>query len=266
MRFADFPSAIDYVRDLLKHHSQKIMTARWQGVSTEGHPDMATHEITNVFFKVAVPPGPLDLLASQIGPNLPWADDHFKERVGGEPLNPPPSWVKWPYAHSADRFVKDDQFNHTYPERFWPKYAGMTSGGKTKEEPLDYRRNRVGIRYPYGDLNDLLRLLAKDPHTRQAYLPIFFPEDTGAVHGDRIPCTLGYHFLVRGNKLHLAYFIRSCDFVRHFRDDVYLAVRLQRFVVDYVRLNREDLADLTPGDFTMWVGSLHCFVNDHRGL
>jgi hypothetical protein len=120
----------------------------------------------------------------------------------------------------TDTTTREFKFTHTYQERFWPKRAGTFEnlGGH-------------GIRYPYGDLDDVVNLLRREPQTRQATFPIFFPEDTGAVHGGRIPCTLHYHFLLRHNKLHLWYPIRSCDAVRHFRDDLYMACRLNHWVL-----------------------------------
>jgi hypothetical protein len=264
VRHPNFHAAIDYLHGWLKHHSSKVYTGTWQGISTEGRPDLMTYEARDVFFKVQVNTEDLLQLQGQILPNIPWADEHFVERVGGQPLNPPPSWVKWPYAHSANKFREDGKFNHTYPERFWPKYAN-----KGADRPHDMFDGQpaihTGIRYEYGDLQDVINLLIKDPHTRQAYLPIFFPEDTGAVHGDRIPCTLGYHFMVRDGRLHVFYPIRSCDFVRHFRDDVYLAVRLLLHVLDCVRVEHRGLY-LSPGDLSVWIGSLHCFANDHRSL
>jgi thymidylate synthase len=277
MRFGSFPDAFDFLQDSLKHRGYKVSPATWQGVPTEGKPDLVTYEIRDQFFKVQVNTEHLNALAQEIGPNVAWADEHFLERVGGQPLNPPPSWKKWPYAHSAARFLEGAKFNHTYPERFWPKFAGMTPGGKLYDNTGDLfekisphtgcetESSHIGIRYEYGDLQDVINLLIKDPYTRQAYLPIFFPEDTGAVHGDRVPCTLGYHFMVRDGRLHVFYPIRSCDFVRHFRDDVYLAVRLLLHVLDCVRVERRTLY-LAPGDLSMWIGSLHCFANDHREL
>ena len=72
----------------------------------------------------------------------------------------------------------------------------------------------MGIRFSYGDFNDVLDLLEKEPFTRQAFLPIWFPEDTGCHHGERVPCTIGYHFMRRGNFLSVVYMIRSCDYIR----------------------------------------------------
>ena len=120
--------------------------------------------------------------------------------------------------------------------------------------PMKY--NPRGIRFTYGDLQDVVELLQMSPLTRQAYLPVWFPEDTGAHHGERVPCTLGYHFIIRGGALHIIYYIRSCDFLRHFRDDVYMAARLALWVYDRVG------AALKMGNLTMHITSLHVFEAD----
>src|SRR6478735_5371309 len=101
-----------------------------------------------------------------VNPNLPWAEDHFRERVGGEPLNPSPSEAWWPYARQGNAEHKQDEiFSHTYPERFWPRRAGLTPDADECPSPrsceiLDHRDN-IGIRYDLGDLNDLVRVLEK---------------------------------------------------------------------------------------------------------
>jgi thymidylate synthase len=138
------------------------------------------------------------------------------------------------------------KFTHTYQERFWPK------------DLLN-----VGIRWGPGDLDDVVGLLSSSPLTRQAYLPIFFPEDTGAVHGGRIPCTLGYYFLVRDRLLHLWYEIRSCDAVRHFRDDLYLAARLQLWVLERLQeIAPEYWRSVQPGTFHFHAYSFHVHHGD----
>ena len=129
-----------------------------------------------------------------------------------------------------------------------------------------------GIRYDYGDLDDVLTLLQKYPYTRQATLPIFFPEDTGAVHGGRIPCTLHYHFLLRNDRLHLWYTIRSCDAVRHFRDDVYMAGRLCQWVIDELKNMDNDYdaqefwEGVVPGNLYFTAYSFHVHAGDRHML
>lgn len=213
-------------------------------------------EINGVSVQLHIPDS-VDLLQEQINPNLPWAEEHFQERVCGTPLNPPPSSEHWPFAQKNNETHKrDDQFSHTYPERFWPKHANT---------PNIYRKHQ-GIRYAYGDLLDVVSLLYRSPMTRQAYLPVWFPEDTGAVDGQRVPCTLGYHFMIRQGYLNCTYMIRSCDFMRHFTDDVYMAGRLMQWVAD--RLNnmacqfKGNPLSLGPGVLTMHIMNLHAFQSD----
>lgn len=244
-----------------------VHTDRWQGVDISKHPEMAMHELLFTTIASDMPTEDLDFYRNDVQPNLPWADEHFEERVCGEPLNPGETWKTWPYAHSANKFRDSNgQFNHNYMERYWPKWAGMTKNGT-----LDPRDNGVlgvnhGIRHPYGDLDNVVSLLDKDPTTRQAYFPVWFPEDTGDIHDGRKPCTLGYHLIMRDNQLHIVYYIRSCDFVRHLRDDIYLTIRLNLWVLKQLRMRSTLWNGIRPGQFRMHITSLHMFRNDFLTL
>lgn len=241
-----------------------VEAARWQ--STTAPQPMV--EILNKSFTLNLDGSmELDDYREAIKPNLPWADRHFEEeRVSGEPINPGETWKIWPYARSAAAHLREGenipQYDHSYAERYWPKYAGPVPSGS------DYGFGCRGIRFEIGDLNDLVEVLVDDPLTRQAYLPIFFPEDTWAAHnGKRVPCTLGYHFICRQEMLHIVYPMRSCDFVRHFRDDVYLTIRLLIWVLE--RLRERDprtWGDVWPGTFRMHITSLHMFKQDRENL
>jgi hypothetical protein len=195
-------------------------------------------------------------LIEEIKPNLPWAKEHFLERVSGEPLNPPPSHVNWPFAQkNNEQFGGNEKFSHTYPERIWPRYASV-----------DPNHIMSGIRYEYGDFNDVVDLFVREPYTRQGFLPIWFPEDTGSAHGERVPCTIGYHFIRRGDNMHVVYYIRSCDYIRHFRDDIYLAcMKLNWLLQQLMVKDFENWKDVKPGWFTMHITSLHCF-NKEKGI
>lgn len=235
----------------------------WQALDVSAMPQGKTIELRNAIFEYQMPQTYVDL-AVEIEPNMPWAEDHFQERVSGQPLNPGEQYKNWPwYRGNVETHRRvEEKFSHTYMERFWPKRAWKPS------DPFIEGHEKQGIRYPYGDLDDLVTQLARTPDTRQAYLPVWFPEDTGAVHGERVPCTLGYHFLLRENRLHVTYFIRSCDFLRHFRDDVYLAARLCQWVLEKVRWRDFDGADtqrwedVKPGVLTMHMVSFHVFEGD----
>lgn len=214
-------------------------------------PLMHTRELRYVGFSVSIP-DTREELADLVNPNLPWAEDHFQERVSGQPLNPPPSNEWWPFAQRGNEVhKKEEKFSHTYPERFWPRVAGERF--ERTEQPINH-----GIRFDYGDYDTLLALLTNEPKTRQAYLPIWFPEDLDAAwEGERVPCTLGYHFMSDpGGKLNLWYPMRSCDFLRFMPDDVYMAGRLLQHTV----LSTGELFQI--GTLHMDIASLHAFQGD----
>lgn len=231
----------------------------WQKLNVSGSVVHLMHERLNVTVRFAVPLS-MEKAADEIHPDLPWAEQHFQERVSGVPHNPPPSVSQWPHHHGNPMAHADGGvFDHTYPERMWPKHAGAGGAGYSTDS-----LGQKGIRFRYGDLNDVVHLLDEKIMTRQAYLPIWFPEDTGVAMGQRVPCSLGYHFQYNPetNRLDMTYMIRSCDLIRHFRNDVYMAVRLQQWVADQLFDPEEE--DLQPGVLVMHIMNLHAMVGDLR--
>jgi hypothetical protein len=254
--------AITRAKQEMIKYAIEVHPHTWQGIDVTARPEMTSYEILN--FNFQAPLGREDLIyyQRQVEPNLPWADMHFLERVSGVPLNPGKEWANWPWASSADKFREHRTFNHTYMERLWPKYARGEVIETTSEWCGPIHEPNKGIRQQYGDLDDLIQLLAYDPTTRQAWIPLFFPEDTGISDGGRKPCTLGYQVIVRENKAHIYYPLRSCDFIRHFRDDIYLAIRLLLWVIAKCRHLNPVWENIRPGTLTMHMTSLHVFKND----
>lgn len=244
-----------------------IDVGEWQSI----HKPMPMKELRNVSFSMGLPHTAKDM-AETTGAHLPWAEDHFGERVGGEPLNPSPSEAWWPFAQrkrdtsNGEHKSEGNAFSHTYPERMWPKMAngGVTTAWVTKGAHLGWEtNNHRGIRFEYGDLDDIVGQLVRTPLTRQAFLPIWFPEDTGAVHGKRVPCTLGYHFAIRQGQLDVTYYMRSTDLLRHFQDDIYLAGRLAQWVVaKYNELDNQAQPDLYEGELIFHTANMHIFEGD----
>lgn len=246
---------------------------RWQGIDVSQDPAARCYELRNVCFEIDLQRvEDLDYWKGDIKPNLPWADNHFLERVSGKPLNPGVEWANWPWSQSADKFRRGDKrFNHTYMERLWPKYARMVRAkdGHFDEEGRLYPNGcggRKGIDRHYGDLDDLVNLLVRDSYTRQAFIPLFFPEDTGWGDGGRKMCSLGYQFLRRDNYLHIWYPLRSCDLSHHWADDCYLSVRLLLWVLEQCRDKDSLWNEIVPGTYAMHMTSLHVFEVDRRNL
>lgn len=237
----------------------RIQRGTWQTLDVSGSDMHITRELMNFNMIYAVPTR-YDQLVTEVQPDMPWADEHFQERVSGEPMNPAPSHVNWPYASNGNAgHMSAEKFDHTYPERFWPKHAGhaKTNCGVGN---CDFGVNH-GVRFNYGDLGDVVNQLIRNPFTRQAYLPVWFPEDTGATDY-RVPCTLGYHFMCDSDmRLHMWYYMRACDFVRHFHNDVFFAGALLQWMCDQtIDINHGNI--FKPGNLNLTVSSLHVFEGD----
>jgi hypothetical protein len=273
MYCTNFEEAINHAKFQLDRYGAPVNPGTWQGFDTKGKPDLVTQELMNLTLEVPMNrPGyftwdnHVEFLVKELKPNLPWADEHFAERVSRDPTNPGEAYKNWPWWQGQEAAAMVGEldveaplvFTHTYQERFWPKRANMGN--------RPHAHNRVpiwGIRYQWGDLDDVVRLLLREPLTRQATFPIFFPEDTGSVHQGRVPCTLHYHFLMRNKMLNMWYPIRSCDYVRHFRDDLYLAGRLLLWVLSQLRyLDPETWEEVTPGMLYFTAYSFHMHAGD----
>ena len=197
-------------------------------------------------------PEDIETLEELVKPDLPWAEDHFEERISGNPTNPGETYKYWPYHTNLDKDKKylNEVFSHTYQERYWPKKANPNFNIQDS-----WDGQRTGIRFKYGDLDDVINLLKNNLTTRQAYLPIWFPEDTWAANNqERVPCSLGYYFYYNKGFLHCNYTIRSCDLFRHFRNDIYLTARLLQYVAKSL--------GVLPGELNMEIYNLHLFQND----
>jgi thymidylate synthase len=187
-------------------------------------PDYNTRELQNYMYMVS---NPLSTL-NELTPNQPWADKEFDERVSPYHVNPGEAWKL--REEIWKEYLHNGRFSYTYNERMsW-------------------------------DLSRIMNELDKHPDSRQLYLSIWDPTiDVDRLGSDmRIPCSLGYLFQLRRGKLNMTYFMRSCDFITHYHNDVYLAVKLLKHV--------SDLTGNETGTFTHYIGSLHVYEKDVRGI
>ena len=233
-------TAIQEAIRTLYREGKEVKPFKWQSVKVKD----STYEVTHQYLTMDMPEHRSELL-NQTKADMPWSEDHFQERVSGEPLNPGNQYKNWPYYRpnvDDKRFREGDkQFSHSYMERYWPP------------------RDKKGIRYNYGDLNHLIERIDNDPLTRQAYFSVWYPEDQADI-GERVPCSLGYHFMIREGKMDLTYHIRSCDIRRHFKNDIYMTIRLAQWVAEKLKTPVE------LGNMYMWIGSLHCWFNEKEML
>lgn len=216
--------AIKQLRTELYQYGLPIQTKNWQGM--ENPPVFM--ELLNVGFESQMPET-REQAELECRPFLPWANDHFAERVSGIPHNPPPSHAQW--LKGNEESLKNGKFSHSYPERM------------------------------HKNVFTLVELLKNDPSTRQAYLPIWWEIDGEmAANNERVPCTLGWHFILRDGFLHCYYPMRSCDALRHFHNDVYFATLLTQWLIEKAGL------DAKPGMLNFHAVSFHCFENDKYAL
>lgn len=252
--------------------TEPFNAGKWQALDISQSSAHDTYELLNATLWLDIPQD-REGAEEMVEPDLPWAEGHFQERVAGKPVNPGNWHDKWPYHAGSESLHQRDsekRYDHNYMERFWPKEAGMNDRSTASRGWRHLNDQAMGYRFAVGDLDDVVDLLKRDTFTRQAFLPVFFPEDTGATAGQRVPCTLGYQFIVREGKLHVVYNLRSCEIYRHFKNDVYMAMRLGQWVRDHVfnlRANPE-LALNAPkmGTLTMNITSLHGFVGDTQQI
>lgn len=228
----DLGEGLKFLRRDLLDNGYEIQTKRWQG---KDEPPVFL-EILHADLMCPMSDS-MDTASELTNASQPWANEHFLERVSGIPHNPPPSHVRW--NTGTEDYLVDEKFSHTYPERMWSK--GLHSG----------------IRYDIGDLNTAVELLKGEPDTRQCYIPMWFPEDLAAANnGERVPCSFGWHFMLRGDELHCSYHMRSCDVVRHLHNDLFFANALTIWLIDQTGMKAK------PGYIHFSSSSLHCFKND----
>lgn len=167
-----------------------------------------------------------DKWLEKLGMNVKWAHDDFQERITSK-VNPGEAYKlrgEW------SEFIHDGQFAYTYSER-------MT-----------------------GKIDQVVNLMANNKNSRQAVISIYNPDIDDLRRGGikRVPCTMYYQFILRGDKLDVIYNIRSSDFYVHFPYDVWMACQLRDHIA--ARLG------VKPGDFLYFAGSLHCFAKDNREI
>ena len=157
----------------------------------------------------------------------PWADAEFDERINpAGNINPGSAW----------ELRKD----------VWTEYMHEGKMAYTYNERIMFNNQ----------LEKIIERLKADHDSRQLWLSIWNPGiDPDKLGGiSRVPCSLGYNFQFRDGKLNMHYVMRSCDFNTHFRNDVYLAIRLLEYVAER--------AGLEVGNFTHTMFSLHVYKKD----
>lgn len=163
-----------------------------------------------------------------------YCEVEFKDRIDRTGLNPGNSYKVredlWQKLMSRDH---EGKFDYTYSER------------------INYR----------GQLDNVIKTLRDDKHSRRSMIMIFSPDDTVYSMGfhTRIPCSISYQFLIRNNKLFVLYYIRSNDYFKHFAIDICLTSMIQEYVCEQLR---DIYPDLKVGPLNYYAGSFHAYNED----
>lgn len=222
--YTEFDEAISEITRDLAEMGVRVHPKTYQDKNVENDPGFETQELRNYLYSILIPD------SKKLKPTQPWADLEFDERISPNPLNPGEAWKERPDIWS-DFLQSDGKFAYTYGERI----------------------------NNYKQIELIVKRIKEDPDSRQLYLSIYTTEDITKMGGiSRVPCSLGYYFQVRENHLDMTYLQRSADFVTHFHNDVYLAVKLLEHI------SKE--TGYPVGSFTHWIGSLHVFYKDIKSV
>lgn len=222
--------AIEEIKRDLAEMGILVKPASMQDKIIKGDPNYETQELQNYCYTI------LNANSRDIpNPSQPWADAEFEERIhnpwgkGDIPnfINPGEAWKLRPEVWTE--FIQDDgTMAYTYNERLWQN----------------------------DQITRVIDRLKEDPDSRQLWISLWNPNiDPSHLGGiSRVPCSLGYNIQIREGKLNLHYVMRSCDFATHFRNDIYLAIKLMEYL--------SEKTGYPSGDFTHTIFSLHVYRKD----
>lgn len=221
--YLTFKEALNEVKRDLAEMGVKVHPHTYQDKWVADNPDFATLELQNYIYTV-LNPDPNDL-----EPTQPWANVEFTERISRIPCNPGSAW-RWRPEVWEEFLEEDGKFAYTYSERM------------------------------HFQTDKLIQEARVNPDSRQLFLSIWNPKiDAPRIGGQRrIPCSLGYLFQIREGRVNMTYLMRSCDFVTHLVNDIYLATKLLHYFAE--RIERP------VGRFTHYIASLHIFQKDVKDV
>lgn len=241
--FASCYSAISEIARDLQELGVRRTTSTMQDLIVAGDENYDTKELINYSFSVSnfhdadllfdIPQDGMDAKV--------WVGVEFLERVDPRFINPGDAYKLRPELWNQFLVRHKGKFAYSYNERI--------------------RTQLVSI----------IKALRADINTRQAILSIWNPSiDCQRILVDRVPCSLFYHFItttVGGKrKLNLIYSMRSCDFVTHFCNDLWLAYRMLDYVHLEVSKGMPDSSIVDRGDVIMNISSLHVYKKDEPQL
>jgi len=224
--YEGFGEAVSDTKRDLGEMGTRVQSASVQDIMVAGNPELeAQYLMRELMWYGYTVTKPADTI-HELNPVQPWADAEIAERLSEQPLNPGEAW-----KHREEywqQFIHDGEFAYAYPERM------------------------------AGQITRIIEEIKVRPTSRQLWIPIWDRqidgERIGTAGGNRVPCSLGYHFMMRLGKLNMIYVMRSCDFATHFQNDAWLATKLLCHVAEQTGFE--------VGAFSHFMFSLHVFQKD----
>lgn len=234
--FTDFREAHEELRRDLKEMGIRVKTATMQNKVIAGKKEFETLELQNYGYTVTDPK------FAHLNPVQPWAELEWEERRQGivgawddARDNPGKAWESrrdvWGQFLTFDPESGKAVFEYTYADR-------LGTGGQVRA---------------------VINRIIEDPSSRQLWVSVWDPRiDPRRLGRNRVPCSLGYQFQVRGGRLNMTYHMRSCDMATHFQNDCWLALKLQEYIA--MRGGQE------VGTFSHFIASIHVYQKDVEGV
>lgn len=108
--------------------------------------------------------------------------------------------------------------------------------------------------YSYNQIEEVIKRLKQNPLSKRAVLSLWSPSD---INDKYAPPWISSQFLIRGNKLIMITFFRSCDIWNAFPFNCLGIAKLQKEIADNLKID--------TGDFIFHIGSAHIYkrhIND----
>lgn len=220
--FKTFSEAEEEIKRELAERSIMVHPETMQDKIVADNIDYLTREVQNFQYTVTQPN------TANLNPTQPWADIELEDRLSQSQANPGRAYAT--RSEVWQEFLEESgQFSYSYPERLGSQ------------------------------LWDVVNELMLHPNSRQLFVSIWDREIDPPRRGRRrVPCSLGYYYLYRQGRLDVTYTMRSCDFVTHWQNDVWLARKIQEWVAEK--------SGMQPGLFSQIVFSLHVYAKDVEGV
>jgi len=236
--FKNCKEAASEIKREVAEMGKEVKLNTYQDKNIEENPDFFTRELIAYSYMICEPKDKDNLLKAfnKTEREIEWAREEFKERISQQKLNPGKAWK--------------------LRESIWKEflYPGHEENAYTEEFAYTYSE-RIG-----DQLEKVINMLKENPHSRNGIISIWDREiDNNRIGGKmRVPCSMDYQLLIRNNKIHLIYHIRSNDVMAHWCFDVWMAISMMEYVSGKLGIE--------IGNFYQFIGSLHAYQKDLKGI